>query len=421
MDVRWIVIPLLGLLAAAVQAASFDCERASTKVEHAICDNKPLGELDEQLSQVFSTIKSDANSNAFSSLLNSQRSWLKQRNKICGGYTDENLSNCLIAKYQGRIKRLKKLLNTQYPSLNEVYGVCHSVSDSQEIVRDGSYSQPEDAVFDINNDGKNEKSAACSPYGTSDLPCREFFDSNGDRVRFSVSDPRLIRDPYNMMPIVEYFRAQGRVYSKHSDLQVGTYIGYVSPDNTRHLLCAWDYQNHYQFSPVAENSAENKVCDAVNRGNVNYLHLSDPAVMDRSETLRVRGSPSRITGQGYLDINNDGKDELVAAVEYASGCSYRYYDELSQDGKTFKYSRVSTPLLQMQGVRFRSHNLDHHPGAPNCGGTKNRLFRYQGVVYYHMINGSDQTVSTLQGEDIIPVCLAKRTISSELIDIWPGI
>ncbi|ELJ4857118.1 hypothetical protein RTU34_004277, partial [Escherichia coli] len=34
-------------------AASFDCQKASTAIEHKICDNERLSKLDEQLSSAY--------------------------------------------------------------------------------------------------------------------------------------------------------------------------------------------------------------------------------------------------------------------------------------------------------------------------------------------------------------------------------
>lgn len=49
-------ILLASLLVAspAAFAASFDCQKASTEIEHKICDNERLSKLDEQLSSTYS-------------------------------------------------------------------------------------------------------------------------------------------------------------------------------------------------------------------------------------------------------------------------------------------------------------------------------------------------------------------------------
>ncbi|MCP4381950.1 MAG: hypothetical protein GY798_11155, partial [Hyphomicrobiales bacterium] len=49
---------LLGalLLPGAVQAASFDCTKATTPTEHAICDNPQLSSLDEQTAGLYYTL-----------------------------------------------------------------------------------------------------------------------------------------------------------------------------------------------------------------------------------------------------------------------------------------------------------------------------------------------------------------------------
>ena len=51
----WIAAALFGFSAIALsaQAASFDCSKAQTKVEHLICGDAELSKLDEKLGQEF--------------------------------------------------------------------------------------------------------------------------------------------------------------------------------------------------------------------------------------------------------------------------------------------------------------------------------------------------------------------------------
>lgn len=62
-----------------VQAASFDCAKASTKVELEICSDAVLGALDEDIAKLYSQAK-----DLYPAAKPEQRQWLKERNKLSG-------------------------------------------------------------------------------------------------------------------------------------------------------------------------------------------------------------------------------------------------------------------------------------------------------------------------------------------------
>ena len=72
-----------------LEAASFDCSKASNKVERTICSVDSISSLDDKLGVAYK--------NAGSSYKQSQRDWLKKRNK-CGADV-----NCLINEYKARV------------------------------------------------------------------------------------------------------------------------------------------------------------------------------------------------------------------------------------------------------------------------------------------------------------------------------
>jgi uncharacterized protein len=86
---------LTGLsLSATVSAASFDCKKATTKVEKLICDNSELSKLDSELAETYKeAVRKDPTVRA------DQSQWLKQRNTC----TD---AKCLNAQYKERINDL---------------------------------------------------------------------------------------------------------------------------------------------------------------------------------------------------------------------------------------------------------------------------------------------------------------------------
>jgi len=101
------LLGLITLLAGGVTAASFDCAKASTQTERAICQNPSVSKLDEELAVAYK--------NAGPEYRDSQRAWLRKRNQ-CGAN-----ANCLFIEYQSRIKFLKaQVKGKQSPSNNAI-------------------------------------------------------------------------------------------------------------------------------------------------------------------------------------------------------------------------------------------------------------------------------------------------------------
>ena len=67
-------------------AASFDCGKASTRVERAICSDALLSELDEALGDVFSQVSARAAGKGIDrkGMLAMQREWQRVRDEDCG-------------------------------------------------------------------------------------------------------------------------------------------------------------------------------------------------------------------------------------------------------------------------------------------------------------------------------------------------
>lgn len=79
------------------QAVSFNCAKASSFVEKAICNDSLLGKLDDTLSENYNgTMAVNIGDGAKKKLLSTQRSWLSERNKC----TD---NKCLENAYRSRI------------------------------------------------------------------------------------------------------------------------------------------------------------------------------------------------------------------------------------------------------------------------------------------------------------------------------
>ena len=104
---RWMGLAALVLLASlalasVASAASFDCAKAGTPTEKAICKDPAVSRLDEDVAAAFKTAQGLWPAGNWSAYIrNEQREWLKDRNAICKA----DLA-CLKQDYQRRLSFL---------------------------------------------------------------------------------------------------------------------------------------------------------------------------------------------------------------------------------------------------------------------------------------------------------------------------
>jgi len=94
---------------------SFDCAKASTFSEKAVCTDALLGKLDGALSQNYKyMLASDIGDGARNDLKATQKKWLADRNKC----TD---NQCLVSNYQKRMDEV-----CEYPVISGLHPICTS-------------------------------------------------------------------------------------------------------------------------------------------------------------------------------------------------------------------------------------------------------------------------------------------------------
>lgn len=91
--------------AGAANRASFDCAKAGTPVEKAICADGKLAAADLQLGKLFTDLVA-AHPGHAADLRRDQRAWLSQRNTGCKVYKGAALTDCVSRSYQDQIARL---------------------------------------------------------------------------------------------------------------------------------------------------------------------------------------------------------------------------------------------------------------------------------------------------------------------------
>ena len=82
-------------------APSFDCSKASTRVENLVCDNARLAELDSEMASAYKTALRDSSwASANKRIRRQQKEWLTQRNRC-------ESKRCLRPLYRDRISALR--------------------------------------------------------------------------------------------------------------------------------------------------------------------------------------------------------------------------------------------------------------------------------------------------------------------------
>ena len=91
------------LAAGGAEAASFDCTKAATATEHAICDNPQISTLDEQTAGLYYTLISNGSLKQaqLAKVKNEQNKFLSRRDSCGANY------NCLIDAYTAEVTYLK--------------------------------------------------------------------------------------------------------------------------------------------------------------------------------------------------------------------------------------------------------------------------------------------------------------------------
>lgn len=128
---------LLLIVAGSVNAASFNCDKAATLVEKAICSNNNLGKLDDVLSENYTAMMaSDIGDGARKDLIATQRDWLTTRNKC-------TTVQCVEILYRQRIDTV-----CEYPVISGIHPIC--VNSDEALPSSGAPHQNQQMQQQLN-------------------------------------------------------------------------------------------------------------------------------------------------------------------------------------------------------------------------------------------------------------------------------
>jgi uncharacterized protein len=98
---RWALLAMVTLGSASAFAAGFDCGRARSPDEKAVCASRQLSEMDVEMSVRYQMLTGLVAMGARGDMQDEQQAWLKSR-KACGARQP-----CLLDAYRRRIGTLK--------------------------------------------------------------------------------------------------------------------------------------------------------------------------------------------------------------------------------------------------------------------------------------------------------------------------
>ena len=108
---------------------SFDCNRASVTVEHLICGDEGLANLDRQLAEVYRSALDRSRQTSEGALESQQLSWLSQRNE-CN--RSKNPHACVETSYKMRIAELQATWNLVTSDRTATF-TCHGNSTDKVV------------------------------------------------------------------------------------------------------------------------------------------------------------------------------------------------------------------------------------------------------------------------------------------------
>lgn len=234
-----LALGLLLVLAGGASAASFDCRKAETAIEIAICDNPALSDLDERMADAYGTAIDGLSKPALATMRRGQRSWLDFVQRVCSddgeipdAYSDANVE-CLQLEFTNRTSVLETArqfdgwrvyLDQSYeaiadanPDTNQFSKVASKVVVSPRIDDDGEDAQAFNAFMD-------EYIAARLSEGGTEGGGIDLSDSSSDNI-LRVSIDAITAERITVV-VDDYWYGHGAAHGNYTY----TYLHYLTGD-----------------------------------------------------------------------------------------------------------------------------------------------------------------------------------------------
>jgi len=247
----------LSILSTSTMAASFNCGKASTKIEYAICNDTKLSEKDSEMGVAYREVATRTG------VKQSQRNWISQRDKKCGDNTD-----CLYSETEKRIRELKSL-----------------VKDNSHVPYHGEINTPFDKVLEQSGFSFHLKSANNSSLNKLTI------NTQGGEIKSAI----------------EELETDGSIYGAEIDdldnngfPEIYIYVSSAGSGSYGSLI-AYAVNNGKSISPIYLSPLENDP-----KASIGYMGHDEFAVV---ETTLVRRFPIYVDGD--TNANPSGKTRQI--------------------------------------------------------------------------------------------------------------
>jgi uncharacterized protein YecT (DUF1311 family) len=334
---RFLLATILIVVAANAQAASFDCAKARTDIEHMICGDTELSSLDETLGRTYSrALKRLEDPDA---LRAAQRAWLRDVRNTCGEAT------CLRTAYRERLEVIAHtglMTNERANELRDmVVGMINTSSEEGQFLKfeerasreqgqawktspsyDGTYL---DRVLEVDHDGDGEFEMLARTHGGGTCSTVAVVDLAAKLVDVYPSDEEIRWSHWGLAenlffmdgePLTLTWRAQ---YGGNARL-----VSWLAPDGTKRALCLLEATSKLNTQVVDDHDPA--LCTAASNMSLTVYPWHQPKIAS-PEHFRDNGQRTDDVFEISIDIDLDGEIEALGLLEYASGAVCGSYSE----------------------------------------------------------------------------------------------
>jgi len=334
---KWIALILPGFLVVTLaNAASFNCSKAGTKVEHIICDNWNISKLDEELTQRFNEALQNHVRAAL--VIQTQRQWLKKRNSCAD-------AQCVTQAYTSRIADLSftnsiQAISSSVPIPSENAKACREVADRlnrstlKVSMIQSSNNPPSNNdiqrifgdsahlglywLLDLNNDAIKDHLLI---YSTGSMGLLSVFARSGKEgaIPYSMGDVEETEDSNidatDSIDRADVISADGRNF-----IFDGYKLWNLSKDGKLQAVCAFEYAGN----PITEimTGKEKPICKEIlaSKKEIQHVHYDEKFGLSGTilENDYLNNNLHNTVVGTHVDIDNDGKLDNVVRIQYMS-------------------------------------------------------------------------------------------------------
>jgi uncharacterized protein len=411
----WIILG--SLLLTTANAASFNCTRATSRIEQLICSDSQLSKSDEALAATYTNALKETTNPG--SVRKQQRKWLGKLRKSC---TDVA---CVKSAYLERIAQLESIKKSEasftHRAIKTDSEVCQLVADHanrKNLEIDSAQVAPTSLELDQLKliFGNNIEDYATMPYYWH-------VDLDGD----GIPDDFVVQVEGTMRSSTGYALSgrKGATIAKLSDFEDGNIdIGLETVAGKNYFLTSYegrlgklwrltksgDFEVVCSFTQRAEPVVEltkgngSKVCLEVGLGHIVHAEYSLQHQIDEESSKISHWAKHAKEGLARVDIDNDGRLDNVVQIDNANGagrgCNATYI-AVTNDTRT-----------DIPDTKINKFLLDDLGGW--CGPTLD-VFTYAKMVYvdaqaeagnrkiYLIKGGKTETVCEFEGHLITDV------------------